>query len=183
MDIGIIARRYATALADCAAQRGEEEQAYNEACALLDAMQGNPSTRQAIASPIMRGSDKIKVIKQLSATPFCSALDDFFNLVVRHHREPYLDFMLASFKQICKKRRNISEAVLSTAAPASQALVQRMAAFASKKAKGEVQIRTEVRPELVGGFVFRLDDMMIDASISTQIALIERAFTRTTTRI
>lgn len=183
MDIGIIARRYAVALADCASQRGEEDRAYDEACALIDAMRGNQAVRQALASPILRPSAKLEMFRRLLPEPVCGTLDDFMELVLRHHRESFLDFMLESFRRVCKQRRNIREAVLTTAAPADDAFVERVAGFARGMAGGEVQISREVRPELVGGFVFRLDDLMIDASISTQIARLQRAFSQTTNRI
>ena len=64
-----------------------------------------------------------------------------------------------------------------------EAVLKRIDDFARRIDGGEVQIHQEVRPELVGGFIFRIGDLMIDASISTQIARLKRAFSQTTNRI
>ena len=48
MYLGVIARRYATALADCAVQRDEESHAFDEAGQLLEAMKDNIQLRQAV---------------------------------------------------------------------------------------------------------------------------------------
>ncbi|HIT83754.1 MAG TPA: ATP synthase F1 subunit delta [Candidatus Avibacteroides faecavium] len=183
MYLGVIARRYATALADCAVQRDEESHAFDEAGQLLEAMKDNIQLRQALSSPILRGDAKSAMLRQAFKKPMCSALDDFIQLVIRHHRETYLEFMLTSFQSLCKERHHISEAVLTTATPVEESFVKRVAAFAQEGNNGEVRIRKEVRPDLIGGFIFRIGDVMIDASISTQIARLKRTFSQSTNRI
>ena len=37
-----------------------------------------------------------------------------------------------------------------------------------------VRLAREVRPELIGGFVFRMDDVLIDASVAAQLKLLRR---------
>ncbi len=184
MDVGIISRRYATALADCAMQRNEEERAYDEAGRLLRLMTDDSHLSSAVGSPIIGGGDKLAILLgSFGSKPVCSSLADFMKLVVSHRREAYLHFMLASFCELCKERRHIHEATLTTAAPVDDALLKRIDDFARRIDGGEVQIHQEVRPELVGGFIFRIGDLMIDASISTQIARLKRAFSQTTNRI
>ena len=183
MYLGVIARRYATALADCAVQRDEENRTFDEAGKLLDLMKSDKRLRQALSSPILRGDAKSAMLKQTFKQPMCSALDDFIQLVIRHHRETYLEFMLSSFQSLYKERHNICEAVLTTATPVEETFVRRVAAFAQKDNDNEVRIRKEVRPELIGGFIFRIGDVMIDASISTQIARLKRTFSQSTNRI
>ena len=46
--------------------------------------------------------------------------------------------------------------------------------MAEARTHSEVHIRREVHPELVGGFVFRIDDVLIDASLAAQLKLLRR---------
>ena len=165
-------------------QRNEEERAYDEAGRLLRLMTDDSHLSSAVGSPIIGGGDKLAILLgSFGSKPVCSSLADFVKLVVSHRREAYLHFMLASFCELCKERRHIHEATLTTAAPVDDALLKRIDDFARRIDGGEVQIHQEVRPELVGGFIFRIGDLMIDASISTQIARLKRAFSQTTNRI
>lgn len=73
-----------------------------------------------------------------------------------------------------KERHNIRDAVLQTAAPVGEEFVERLCRVAEARTHSEVHIRREVHPELVGGFVFRIDDVLIDASLAAQLKLLRR---------
>ena len=82
--------------------------------------------------------------------------------------------MLYSYGGLYKERHNIRDAVLQTAAPVGEEFVERLCRVAEARTHSEVHIRREVHPELVGGFVFRIDDVLIDASLAAQLKLLRR---------
>ena len=51
-----------------------------------------------------------------------------------------------------------------------------MIAQAEKWANSSIEVEEQVDPELIGGFVFRLDDRQVDASILTQIKELKSSF-------
>ena len=64
---------------------------------------------------------------------------------------------------------------LTVTAP-SEALEERLEEFVRKNTGCSVQMTTEVKPDLAGGFVFEVDDWLIDASVKTQLETIRRGF-------
>lgn len=176
MYTGLIARRYATALADFAAANGEEERVREEVGELIKLYQADHSLRMELTSPVLNEATKVALVERLLEQPPCGSFDGFIRLVVRHRREQYLLFMLNSFVSVYKQRHHITDAVLTTAQPVDAAVVERIRAFAVERTHGTVLIRQEVRPELIGGFVFRLDDVLVDASLATQLGRVRRQF-------
>ena len=51
-----------------------------------------------------------------------------------------------------------------------------MIAQAEKWANSSIEVEEQVDPELIGGFVLRLDDRQVDASILTQINELKSSF-------
>jgi len=173
MYTGLIAGRYATALADFAAANGDEERTFEDAERLL-ALLPDRRLRESLLSPVLRAEARSALVLRAMDGRMSRSMEGFVKLVVRHRRERYLEFMLNSYRGIYKRRHGIRDAVLSTAAPVDPALVEKIRDAAQRMLCGRVNIRTEVDPGLLGGFVFRVDDRLIDASTSAQLARIER---------
>ena len=47
----------------------------------------------------------------------------------------------------------------------------------------KLDLKTEVDPTLIGGFIFEVDDLLLDASVSRQIDIIRRQFIEKNRRI
>lgn len=183
MYVGLIARRYATALYAFAAANAEEERACEEVRRLIVRYREHPSIRTALFSPVLSVDDKLELIRKLFGGAPCMTLERFIRLVIVHHRERYLFFMFNSFIAVYEERHNIREATLATASSVDEAVVERICEEARTKTGGEIHLRHEIRPELLGGFVLRLGDMLIDASIAGQLERLKRKFREKPDRI
>lgn len=176
MYVGLIARRYATALYAFSAANTEEERSYEEVQRLIVRYKEHPAIRTALFSPVLSADKKLDLVRNLFGGPLCRSLERFIRLVIDHHRERYLYFILNSFIGIYEQRHNIREATLATAAPLADDLLQRIAEAVRRKTRSDIRIQQEVHPELLGGFVFRQGDVSIDASIAGQLERLKRAF-------
>ena len=174
MYIGLIARRYAMALAKFAEANGEEKRTYDDMLQLIARYREVPDVRVTFFSPVLSVERKVDIMHKLIGRPMCGSLEKFIRLVVLHRRERYLYFMLNSYAAIYKQRHNIRDALLVTAAPMDDKVVERIWNIAQIKTRSNVDISRKVDPELIGGFVFRIDDVLIDASVAGQLARVKR---------
>ena len=97
MYTGLIARRYATALADFAAANGEERRVYDEVRHLAAVYRTDPSLRDALLSPVLPAAAKEALFRQVLDGTVSRTLEGFVSLVLRRRREKYLCFMLHSY--------------------------------------------------------------------------------------
>ncbi len=176
MYVGLIATRYATALDEFASANGEERRTYEEVLRLMAYYQADFDLRALFFSPVLPEQEKIDLLQRMLDGPMCASLEGFLRLVIRRHREHYVFFMFNSFAALYKKRHNIRDAELITAAPVDEGTVERFRRIARTDKRSEVNLRCEVRPELIGGFIFQMDDLRVDASLSSQFDRLKQKF-------
>ncbi|MBO8475236.1 MAG: F0F1 ATP synthase subunit delta [Bacteroidetes bacterium] len=174
MDIGLISRRYAKALADYSAERGEDSKVYGEVQQLAELYRQDRPLHEALQSPVLPIKEKISALCHLSPAPLCKSLTDFISLVLRHHRENLLYFMFHSFMDLYRERHNIREAELYTAAPVGNGVEETLRSKIQELSGYTVNLHRKIKPAIIGGFVFRMDDMLIDASVASQLAVLRR---------
>ena len=69
------------------------------------------------------------------------------------------------------------------AVPPSEDLLARLRALVKERTGDEALIDVEVDPDLIGGFVFDIDDALIDKSVARKLELIRLQFIEKNRRI
>ena len=147
MDTGLIAKRYATALADFAAANGEEQRVYDEVQHLIAVYKTEPSLRDALFSPVLPVTAKEALFRQVLDSGSSRTLDGFFSLVLHRRREKYLYFMLYSYLSLYKRRHGILDAALTTASPVSDETAERITGIVRMRTRSrEVRLHRKADP-------------------------------------
>ncbi len=154
MDAGLIASRYANALLLFAKEEQAASRVYADSRALLDAL------------PRAEGLEDC--IKGLSPT-----LQKFITLVIRNKRVEYLPAILNAYRARYRHENGITRACLTTATE-NPGLVERLTGLMKQQGFTQVDIKTEINPDLIGGFVIQVEDKRLDASIASQLRLIRK---------
>ncbi len=174
MDTGLIARRYARALADFAESNDEMSRTADEAAHFVTVYIRSKELRESLASPVLPAETKIAVARQAMNGMLSTTFEGFLRLVIRHRREKWLCFMLPAFIGIYKQRYGIVDVTLTTAAAVDEDFVERLSANVETVTRSrEVRVLRRVDPSLIGGFRFRIDDRLLDASLATQLRRVQ----------
>lgn len=174
MDTGLISRRYAKALAEYSASLGEEARVYEQLRPFSRQFDFLPQVREAVLSPSLSEEEKAAVIFGLFEEEPCRSLRDFVLLVLRHHRESCFYIMVHSFCALYRERHHIKEALLTTAVPLGKDVEGIIRSRVRDLDHCFVNITEKVDPSIIGGFVFRMEDLLIDASTASQIKLLRK---------
>lgn len=185
MDDGIIASRYAGALLKYVLETGNGERVCAEAKRLEQALTRLPELRLVLDNPAdVAAAQKLSLLRAaLGEEPVSDEMERFLRLVLDKGRIPLLRLMLHDFVALFHRTRNVLYARLTTAAPAQEALIERLRALVREKTGKEAVIETAVDPELIGGFVFDVEDYRMDASVLRSLRRIRREFQETNRRI
>lgn len=157
MNAGVISARYARALLRYAASTGRAEEVYDQ-------------VKQLLAHP---GTPPV---------PLEDALQRFTALVVGRHRADLLREMLSCYLGMYRHENGIRLAHLVTAV-SSPELESRLETLVRGDTGCRVEMDSRVDPGIVGGFIFTVDDMMLDASVQRQIELVRRQLIQKNKRI
>ncbi|HRK26782.1 MAG TPA: ATP synthase F1 subunit delta [Chitinophagales bacterium] len=171
-----LAFRYAKSLIDLAIEKNRLEQVYDDILEFDKALQSR-DLLLFIKSPIIKSDKKLSVIKAIFKDQFEPITTGFINLIVTKHREFYLPEIVYAFKEQYKELNKIATAVLTTAVPVNDQLLDKVREIVLKQTgKQWVELTTKVDPDILGGFVLTFDDKQFDCSIADKFRAFNQEF-------
>lgn len=205
MNTGIIATRYATALLKLVEETGSGELVAAQVQVIEKALDEVPDFRRAVDDPAVAAVQKISLFEASLKDSMAQELHKFLELLIRNGRIGDVRLVLTTFVTEYYRSRHIKRARLVVADPAlldpeptpsdpvpvegslRQAqrltLESRLRDLIEKQTGCRLILKTEVNPSLIGGFVFEVEDTVLDASVSRQLDFIRRQFIEKNRRI
>jgi len=96
------------------------------------------------------------------------------DLMVKNGRESYLPAVARVFIHETLKHKGITESVLTTAVKVDAKVKKQMTELISEVYSTKVELEEKIDPEIIGGFILRIDDNYIDASIRNKLRKIKK---------
>ena len=159
------------------------ELVYSQACVLVLRMQEIRQLADAVQKhPEVSLDRKLEILESALGEPMADALRRFVVLVYEHKRIEHFGRMLYSFIEQYRSANGIMVGKLVTAAPVA-GLKERLQTALSEKTGVSVLLEEDVSPEILGGFILNIDDLMMDASVEGQLRLLRRELLDNTNRI
>lgn len=172
-----LAARYAKSILDLAIERGQLETVYKDMFFLRTICRSSRDLVNLLQSPIIKTDKKRRVLEAITAGRISPMTTAFNALLMSKDREALLPEIAAAFDEQYKAHMGIETVKLTTAIPISEDLKQ--AVLSKLKADRQVEkidLETEVRAELIGGFVLEIGDELIDASVAFDLQKIKLQF-------
>ena len=169
-----VASRYAKSLMDLAIERNELDRVALDMALLEKTLLGSADLMSLLASPVIKADQKLRVLRAIFSGEMSSLSQGFVDILVEKGREPMLIYILKAWSELLRKKRNILSAEVRSAVALSPASREGILSHISKVHKGTIELNEVVDPSLIGGFVLRLEDKMMDVSIKRQLAAMRR---------
>ena len=200
MNTGIIATRYATALLKLVEETGSGELVAAQVQVIEKALDEVPDFRRAVDDPAVAAVQKISLFEASLKDSMAQELHKFLELLIRNGRIGDVRLVLTTFVTEYYRSRHIKRARLVVADPAlldpeptpsdrelaeplRPTLDVRLRDLIEKQTGCKLILKTEVNPSLIGGFVFEVEDTVLDASVSRQLDIIRSQFIEKNRRI
>ncbi len=127
-----------------------------------------------VESPVVKTSQKRASMKQIFGDRINAITLNFLDLVVKNRREIYLKDISRNFLALCRKDQGILSATLTSASTLEEGSKENLSTLLSKSFNSKIELEEVVDEEIIGGFVLRVEDQQLDASVSTQLNKIKR---------
>jgi F-type H+-transporting ATPase subunit delta len=165
-----VAAVYAEALFGAAENAGAAEPVLEEFDSLIvDVLNRQPRFEEILGSALIGHEEKAGILDRTFGLTASKLMINFLKVVSRHGR---LDCLRAIHRQthvVYDKARGRVPVELITAAPVSEAEAAAIAKMLSGVIPGEPVVRCRIDPELIGGAVVRVGDIVYDGSIAGQL--------------
>jgi len=172
-----LATRYAKSLIDLAIERSQLEAVYADMQYMQQLVKGNRDFLAFLRSPVVPADKKQSVITAVTSGQVSELTAAFNRLLINKGREGDLPEIILAFIKQYKDKKGIHTVQLTTAAPISEEMKQRIIEqVRSTSSMQQIELETRVDPSLIGGFVLQAGDKLVDASISYDLREISRKF-------
>jgi F-type H+-transporting ATPase subunit delta len=173
MNESIISVRYSRALFQSALE-GKILEKVNEDMIFISQVCKVPETKEFLHSPIIFPSKKIEIFHAIFKGNVESITLSIIDLLVKNGRESYLPAIARVFIHETKKYKGITESVLTTAVKVDAKIKKQITDLLSDVFKTKIEIEENIDSEIIGGFILRVDDNYIDASIKNKLRKIKK---------
>lgn len=172
-----VASRYAKSLLEIALEQKNVDSVLGDMKFLLQTNNETTDFELLIASPIINADKKIEIFEKIF-DQFEAVSMNFVKLIVTNGREEFLVDIARSFEAQVKEYKGIVPITITTASTLDSATRAKIVAKVQETVKGELEIEEKIDASLIGGFMVRMGDMQIDASIANQFNNLKQRLTR-----
>jgi len=155
MNTGMIPSRYAKALYEYAGEKSATERVYGEMQRLAGSFAAEPALRRALDNPVLTPEQKSGLVYNAAGGDPSDELKRFVKLVLSHKRMQLLHRMALDYMALYRRAHNISTGELQTAVAVDETTEQRLKEWIVSRTHGTVELRTLVRPDILGGVYLR----------------------------
>jgi F-type H+-transporting ATPase subunit delta len=167
---GSVARRYARALFQIGVDGGSFEALGQELADLAALFEESVELRQTMVNPVFKPSEKRAILEKLlpRVTP-SPVVQRFALLLLERGRIGLLPSLARAYRELSDAHAGRVRAVVVSATPLSAADLERVRRSLERRTQKKVMLEAEVDPNLIGGLVARVGDLVLDGSVRTQL--------------
>jgi len=170
LSVQTVARRYAAALADVVAERGEARQVQEELSAWELMIRNNTQLQEVFSNPTIPYDQKRKVLSALiTRTRVRPVTANFLQVLLQNQRLTELGEVNKRFAHVLDERSGIVSAQVTTARPVPESSQQSLREKLKTMTGKEVRLSFMTDEELIGGLVTRIGSTVYDGSVRTQL--------------
>lgn len=170
-----LSSRYANSLLQLAQESNTLNEIFTDIQNIDATITENKDLASMLNSPIIKSKIKTTVLNKVFGAEVKELTTNFLNLLVSKGREGYLQEICKSFIEEYNKINKIADVTLVTAIPATDAIVKEVTDFLTKSGKySKVSIKQEVDSNIIGGFILKMGDQLLDNSVQRKLQVIRK---------
>jgi F-type H+-transporting ATPase subunit delta len=163
-----VAQVYARALFEAASEGHILDTVKEQLAQFDDALKANWEFQLYFFSPNFSTAEKKDGIRRavVDADP---TFVNFLDALIERHRMPELSRIRTSFDQLWDTEMKVLPVEITTAVPLDEATVASIGERIGRETGNRVQLTSVVDPDVVGGMVLRVGNLILDASIRSRL--------------
>jgi F-type H+-transporting ATPase subunit delta len=163
-----IAEVYSRALFEVALEHDVLDQIREQLGQLADAMHDNRDLAVFFFSPYFSTDEKKQGLHSAldGAEP---AFENFIEALIERHRMPAIFRIRARFDELWDEEKKLLPVLVTSAVKLDEAVVKSLGDRIGEQVGREVQLSTEIQPDILGGIVLRVGNVILDASIRNRL--------------
>ena len=163
-----IAQVYARALFEVATEQDSLDEIHDELGAFADAMNENRQMAQFFFSPYFSATEKKQGLER-AVTDADPAFANFLQALIERHRMPAIFRIRTEFESLWDVARKLLPVQITSAISLDSDTVKTLGDRIGQQVDRHVEITADVDPDILGGVVLRVGNVILDASIKNRL--------------
>ncbi|HWC85081.1 MAG TPA: ATP synthase F1 subunit delta [Solirubrobacteraceae bacterium] len=168
-----VAQVYARALFEVAKEHDRLDEIRDELDQFVAALNDHRQMAVFFFSPYFSTDEKKNALERAveDADPF---LMNFLEALVERNRMPVIFRIRAEYEQLWDEEKKLLPVQITSAIPLDEKTVQSIGDRISEQTGQKVELSSSVDPDLIGGLVLRVGNVILDASIRSRLNQLRR---------
>jgi len=163
-----ISVRYAKALFLSALEKNILERV-NQDMIQVKEICGLPDVKTILANPVIIPSRKTTILHGLFEKDLHELSMGLIDLAVKNGRERYIPSIARVFIHETKNYKGVTESVLTTAVKVDPEIKKQVSDLIEKLFRTKVDLTENIDDSIIGGFILKVEDNYIDASVRNKL--------------
>lgn len=171
-----VAKRYAQGLLDFTNESGQTAAVFSEMKEVVKIMAESKDLNKFFLTPYIDAKKKIEVADQIFKGLSVSS-QNLIRLVIKHGRESQLKNIAQEFINKVEDINGVQRVTLTTATQISKENIDQIMRSSNLVKEGSnFDLNLHVKPEILGGYILRVGDQQVDASVKTKLNQVKKDF-------
>jgi F-type H+-transporting ATPase subunit delta len=165
-----VARRYAKALLTMGKEDGKYQEYGEGLSGFAHLLEREPELRDALLNPIHSREDRRKLLlRMIELLQLPLLVSNLLQLLLDKHRLNVVDGVAQAYQEMVDEVENVSRARVKAAIFLDDATQDRLRQTLEKLTGSTVVMEVEEDPNIIGGIVAKVGDLVLDGSVRSQI--------------
>jgi F-type H+-transporting ATPase subunit delta len=133
--------------------------------------------KEFLQNPVIRPSKKKEILHTIFKENVEEITLSLIDLVVLNGRESFLSAIARVFIYETRKYKGITQVMLTTAVPVNEKIKTQISELVASVFNTKVDLKESVDKEIIGGFILKVEDNFIDASVKNKLRKIKKELT------
>ncbi|MBZ0178510.1 MAG: ATP synthase F1 subunit delta [Melioribacteraceae bacterium] len=171
-----VSTRYAVSLLDDSVKKNLLDKVSADIELVYSTFAGSKELRRVMANPIIRFEKKKNILSDLFSGKVSDEVMNFLFMILNKGREDFYFDITGRFIELKNRKEGIVNVLVKSAVELDNSqkekIINKLEVFTNKKVKAEFKIDSSI----IGGFIARIGDTVIDASIFHQLERLKNTF-------
>ena len=170
--------RYAKSLIGLSIEKKELDTVYNDMVLISETVENSKDLDLLLKSPVVKTDKKQEILSSIFGKETSELTKQFLLLISSRNREAIIGDIAGAFVRQYKVIKKIIVTEVTSAIKLESAQKKKILQLLNTNESSSVEVIEKINPEIIGGFIVRVDDKQIDASISRKLDELKQGFSK-----
>lgn len=170
--------RYAKSLIGLSIEKKELDTVYNDMVLISETVENSKDLDLLLKSPVVKTDKKQEILSSIFGKETSELTKQFLLLISSRNREAIIGDIAGAFVRQYKAIKKIIVTEVTSAIKLESAQKKKILQLLNTNESSSVEVIEKINPEIIGGFIVRVDDKQIDASISRKLDDLKQGFSK-----